>query len=52
MLRAMKVAARSLKLEIQQFEARGLNEFERAFTAMAAKPVDAITTIDGACQQE
>ena len=45
-LHAMEVAARSLKLDTQQFEARGPNEFERAFTAMAAKRVDAITFID------
>jgi len=45
-LEAMELAARSLKLDIQQFEARGPNEFERAFTAMAAKRVDAITIID------
>jgi ABC-type uncharacterized transport system substrate-binding protein len=45
-LRAMEVAARSLTLDTQQFEARGPNEFELAFTAMAAKRVDAITIID------
>jgi ABC-type uncharacterized transport system substrate-binding protein len=45
-LEAMELAARSLKLDLQQFEARGPNEFERAFTAMAAKRVDAITIID------
>jgi len=45
-LHAMEVAPRSLKLDTQQFEARGPNEFERAFTAMAAKRVDAITIID------
>ena len=45
-LRAMELAARSLKLEIPQFEARGPNELEIAFTAMAAKSVDAVTIID------
>ncbi len=47
-LQAMELAARSLKLEISQFEARGPNEFESAFTAMAAKRVDAVTIIDDA----
>ena len=47
-LQAMELAARSLKLEIPQFEARGPQEFESAFTAMAAKRVDAVTIIDDA----
>ncbi len=47
-LQAMELAARSLKLEIPQFEARGPQEFESAFTAMAAKHVDAVTIIDDA----
>src|SRR5216684_4296283 len=47
-LQAMELAARSLKLEISQFEARGPNEFESAFTAMAAKRVDAVTIIANA----
>ena len=47
-LQAMELRAKSLKLEIQQFEARGPNEFESAFTAMAAKRVDAVTVIDDA----
>jgi putative ABC transport system substrate-binding protein len=45
-LDAMEPAARSLRLEIQQFEAREPNEFESAFTAMAAKRVDFVTIID------
>jgi putative ABC transport system substrate-binding protein len=43
---AMERAARSLKLEILQFEASGPDEFESAFTAMAAKRVDAVTVLD------
>jgi putative ABC transport system substrate-binding protein len=47
-LRAMELAASQLKLEIQQFEARRANELERAFAAMAAKRVDAVTIIEDA----
>jgi len=47
-LQAMELAATSLKLEIQQFDVRGPNEFESAFAAMAAKGVDAITIYDDA----
>jgi putative ABC transport system substrate-binding protein len=47
-LQAMELAARQLKLEIQQFEARGAHELESAFAAMAARRVDAVTIIDDA----
>lgn len=47
-LQAMKLAARSLKLEIQQFEAREPGEFESSFAAMAVKRVDAVTIIEDA----
>jgi len=47
-LQAMELAARSLKLEISKFEARGPEEFDSAFTAMATKRVDAVTIIDDA----
>jgi putative tryptophan/tyrosine transport system substrate-binding protein len=42
-LQAMELAARSLGLELQQFQARGPNELESAFAAMAMKRVDAVT---------
>lgn len=50
-LQAIELAARQLKLEIQSFEARGANELESAFAAMAARRVDAkaianLATID------
>jgi ABC-type uncharacterized transport system substrate-binding protein len=47
-LDAMELAARSLKLEIQQFKARGPKECEKAFAAMATKRVDAVTIIEDA----
>ena len=42
-LQAMVTAAKLLKLDLQQFEARGPNEFDSAFAAMAKKRVDAVT---------
>ena len=39
---AMKTAARSLKLELQRFEARGPNEFSGAFAAIAKRGIDAV----------
>ena len=41
-LGAMNAAARSLKVELQIFEARRPNEFESAFSAMAKARVDAV----------
>ncbi len=46
MLRAMALTAGPLKLELQQFEARGPNEFESVFAAMAKQRVDAFVTHD------
>jgi putative ABC transport system substrate-binding protein len=47
-LRAMEVTARSLKLELHQFEVRGPNEFVSAFSAMAERRVEAVEVIDDA----
>jgi putative ABC transport system substrate-binding protein len=47
-LQAMELAARSLGLELQQFQARGPSELESAFAAMAVKRVDAVTLIEDA----
>jgi putative ABC transport system substrate-binding protein len=47
-LRAMELAAGSLKLEIPQFGARGPGELEGVFATMVAKRVDALTIIDDA----
>jgi putative ABC transport system substrate-binding protein len=43
---AMETAAKSLKLELQQFPVRGPGEFESAFAAMAKRRVDAVVTTD------
>jgi putative ABC transport system substrate-binding protein len=43
---AMGAAAKSLKLELHQFGARGPGEFENAFAAMAKKRVDAVVSTD------
>jgi ABC-type uncharacterized transport system substrate-binding protein len=47
-LKAMEVTARSLKVELQKFEARGRNEFESAFSAMAKSGVGALVVNDDA----
>jgi putative ABC transport system substrate-binding protein len=47
-LRAMEVTARSLKLELHQFEVRGPNDFVSAFSAMAERRVEAVEVIDDA----
>ncbi len=41
-LRAMESAAKSLKIELEQFAVRGPNDFEIAFSAMAKKGVDGL----------
>ena len=41
-LQAMEPAAKALKIELQQFEARGPNEFNAAFSAIAKARVDSI----------
>jgi putative ABC transport system substrate-binding protein len=40
-IRAMEVAAKTLKLELHRFDARGPDEFERVFDAMAKRQVQA-----------
>ena len=45
-LQATELTAKSLKLDLQQFEARRPNEFENAFSAMIMKKVDAVALID------
>ena len=47
-LRAAKLTAASLSLELQQFEARGPIEIENAFSAMAKSPVDAVEAFEDA----
>ncbi len=44
--RAMELKAKSLKVVLQRFEARGPNEFENAFSAMAKKRVDAVAVVE------
>src|SRR5262245_45541866 len=39
---AVQAAANSLKIELQQFDARGVNEFEPAFLAMTKNRVEAV----------
>jgi ABC-type uncharacterized transport system substrate-binding protein len=45
-LPAMEAAAKSLKLELHQFEARGPGDFDSAFAAMAKRRVDAVVIVD------
>ena len=45
---ALHMAAKSLKIELQQFEARGPEEFEAAFSALAERRVDAVAVLDDA----
>ena len=42
------MAAKSLKIELQQFGARGPEEFEAAFSALAERRVDAVAILDDA----
>jgi putative ABC transport system substrate-binding protein len=46
-LQALEGAAEFLKVELQTFEARGPDEIESAFSAMAKRSIDALTIIDG-----
>ena len=39
---AMETTAKSLKMELQRYEARGPNEFENAFSVMAKRRVEAV----------
>ncbi len=43
---AMEIAAKPLKVALLRFEARGPNEFEGAFSAMAKKRVDAVALVE------
>ncbi len=45
-LQVMALTARSLKLQLHPFEARGPREFESVFAAMARQRVDALVTHD------
>jgi len=45
-LQALETAVNSLKLGLQQFEARGPNEFEAAFSAMAKNRIDAVVILE------
>jgi putative ABC transport system substrate-binding protein len=45
-IRAMEVAAKSLKLELHQFWVRGPGDIDSAFAAMAKRRIDAVATID------
>ena len=45
---ALHMAAKSLKIELQQFEARGPEEFKAAFSAIAERRVDALAILDDA----
>ena len=45
---ALHMAAKSLKIELQQFEARGPKEFEATFSAIAERRVDAVAILDDA----
>jgi putative ABC transport system substrate-binding protein len=45
---AVEIAAKSLKLAVQQFGVRGPNDFDSAFSAMAKRRVDAMVTGDDA----
>jgi putative ABC transport system substrate-binding protein len=45
---ATDLAAKALNIELKQFEARGPNEFERAFIAMANSHVEAVAVLDDA----
>ena len=42
----IEAAAKSLKLELQQFELKGPNEFESAFTAMTQRGIKAASIVD------
>jgi len=47
-IRALEVAAKALKIRLQQFEARDPNEFEAAFSAMSKRRVDAVVILEDA----
>ncbi len=45
---AIEAAAKSLKLELQQFGVRGPGDIDSSFAAMAKRPVDAVVSADDA----
>ena len=45
-LKAMETAARSLKMELQQYEVRDADRFESAFTAMVKKHIGAVVIFE------
>jgi len=45
-LKAMEETARSLRVELQQIEARGPQDFDRAFTAIAQRHSEALIVVD------
>jgi putative ABC transport system substrate-binding protein len=47
-LKAMELAAKSLKVELQQVEVRGPDEFESAFSAMVKRRAQALAVVDDA----
>jgi putative ABC transport system substrate-binding protein len=46
LLKETQIAAKSLKVGLQQFDVRGPSEFESAFSAMAKRRVDAVVVFD------
>jgi putative ABC transport system substrate-binding protein len=48
MLQDLEIAANSLKIGLQRFDAHGPSEFEAAFLAMAKRRVDAVVTAENA----
>jgi ABC-type uncharacterized transport system substrate-binding protein len=48
MLQGLEIAANSLKVGLQRFDAHGPSEFEAAFLAMAKRRVDAVVTAEHA----
>jgi putative ABC transport system substrate-binding protein len=47
-LQQLNTTARALVIELQQFEARGPDDFESAFSAMAKRGVEAVAVLDDA----
>jgi putative ABC transport system substrate-binding protein len=45
-LREMKLTAESLRVDLQEFEARGPSDFDDAFSAMAKEPTDAVVIVE------
>ena len=46
MLKAMGLAAKSLKLSLEHFDVRAPDDIESAFAAMGAKKIDAVAVVD------